>query len=567
MIKYFIDTPLYNEQPELIQDWIQMLQKFDIQVIDIAYINLTDKNKKFQDDAYQKDWEAERQKFSKEKNVQITKVNQFFLLAYEFRTDKFYLEIALIITNSIDEKLFDLIYVSLGWLFYKNLGFSITEKNMLEHFCENLIVVSEQTESRIAIQEWVNNTAKYIKEEFKIKSGINIHFFDVNNTKLQWVVSSDIYWAEKGSEEMQALKSIALEAIFKEDIYYNNKYMAIPINSNGQIKSLIILQVEDLNGIYDIEKIQKYLINNITTIYPLISFWRKSEHSLFKHFLDSTKKNLKKLIGTGHYTWKFIAGLSLLSFSIIVLIPVDQLVKADLNVENNVVWTVTTPVQGYLKESFVRPGDKVKSGQLLAKLDDTDLRIQLAEQNSILEQAQYQFRAAMAEQDLTNSGLAVNQIETQKTKILNINRKLEQMSLAAPISGMILDGDWASEKGKPIEEGKPLFHISSQDQYKVTLHVSDQDISRININQLGVLKLTSFPDQKFTFKVVRIYPIASVQNNVNGFKVEALWLSNPPAINSGMQGVGKIVVGKTNLFMRWTHDFASWMKLKIWSWW
>ena len=567
MMKYFTDTQTYTEQPQLIQDWLQMLKKLNIGIIDIAYINLNDKNKNFEDQKHQEAWDIERQKFSKEQSVQVSKIDQYFLLAYEFKTDKFCLEIALIMTNSIDEKIFDLVYLSLGWLFYKTLGFSINEKNRLEHFFENIITVSEQTDARIAIQEWVNNTAKYIKKEFEITSELNIHFFDLNKDRIQWVVSSDIYWTEKGSEEMQKLKNIALETVFKDDIYWKNDYITFPIRHNEKIISLIILNGQDLDNISLFKSVTKYLENNIAVIYPLIFFWRKTEQSLFAHLIHSSNKILKKLIGYGNYTWKALTILTLAVLLIIIFIPVDKLVKAELNVENNIVWTVTTPVQGYLKESLVRPGDKVTSGQLLAQLDDTDLRIQLAEQNSALEQAQYQFRAAMAEQDLTNSGLAVNQIETQKTKIVNINRKLQQMNLISPISGVVLDGDWLSEKGKPLEEGKPLFHISSQDQYKVTLHVADQDISKININQIGTLKLTSFPDQKFIFKIVRIYPIASVQNNINGFKVEAIWLSKPPAINSGMQGVGKIVVGKTNLLMRWTNEFINWLKLKIWSWW
>ena len=567
MMKYFTDTQTYTEQPQLIQDWLQMLKKLNIGIIDIAYINLNDKNKNFEDQKHQEAWDIERQKFSKKQSVQVSKIDQYFLLAYEFKTDKFCLEIALIMTNSIDEKIFDLVYLSLGWLFYKTLGFSINEKNRLEHFFENIITVSEQTDARIAIQEWVNNTAKYIKKEFEITSELNIHFFDLNKDRIQWVVSSDIYWTEKGSEEMQKLKNIALETVFKDDIYWKNDYITFPIRHNEKIISLIILNGQDLDNISLFKSVTKYLENNIAVIYPLIFFWRKTEQSLFAHLIHSSNKILKKLIGYGNYTWKALTILTLAVLLIIIFIPVDKLVKAELNVENNIVWTVTTPVQGYLKESLVRPGDKVTSGQLLAQLDDTDLRIQLAEQNSALEQAQYQFRAAMAEQDLTNSGLAVNQIETQKTKIVNINRKLQQMNLISPISGVVLDGDWLSEKGKPLEEGKPLFHISSQDQYKVTLHVADQDISKININQIGTLKLTSFPDQKFIFKIVRIYPIASVQNNINGFKVEAIWLSKPPAINSGMQGVGKIVVGKTNLLMRWTNEFINWLKLKIWSWW
>jgi len=173
----------------------------------------------------------------------------------------------------------------------------------------------------------------------------------------------------------------------------------------------------------------------------------------------------------------------------------------------------------------------------------------------------------MADQNLTDSGLAANQIRQQEAKIQTIQRKINQTKVTAPITGTIIDGDWAQQIGTPVEDGKELFQIASQDAYKVILHVADKDIHFIQKNQNGVLKLTGLPDQTFPIRITRITPVASVQNNVNGFKVEAAWIGSPPALTPGMQGVGKITVGKTNLLFRWSRDFINWMKLKIWSNW
>lgn len=80
-------------------------------------------------------------------------------------------------------------------------------------------------------------------------------------------------------------------------------------------------------------------------------------------------------------------------------------------------------MQGFIGQVHVRPGDKVKKNQTLLQLDDTDLKIQMAEQQSLLEQGQHQFRGAMAEQNLTDSGLASNQIPSRKQKFKLFNEK------------------------------------------------------------------------------------------------------------------------------------------------
>ncbi|MFX7824737.1 hypothetical protein ABTK20_20305, partial [Acinetobacter baumannii] len=91
---------------------------------------------------------------------------------------------------------------------------------------------------------------------------------------------------------------------------------------------------------------------------------------------------------------------------------------------------------------------------------------------SLLDQAQHQFRVAMADQNLTDSGLAANQIRQQEAKIQTIQRKINQTKVTAPITGTIIDGDWAQQIGTPVEDGKELFQIASQDAYKVILHVA-----------------------------------------------------------------------------------------------
>ncbi|MFH4258963.1 biotin/lipoyl-binding protein, partial [Acinetobacter baumannii] len=85
--------------------------------------------------------------------------------------------------------------------------------------------------------------------------------------------------------------------------------------------------------------------------------------------------------------WKIITGLIVVFLLCITLIPVDKLVTANLNVEGKTRWIISAPTQGFIQTVFVRPGDKVKKDQALIQLDNTDLKIQIAEQQSLLDQA------------------------------------------------------------------------------------------------------------------------------------------------------------------------------------
>lgn len=58
-----------------------------------------------------------------------------------------------------------------------------------------------------------------------------------------------------------------------------------------------------------------------------------------------------------------------------------------------------------------------------------------------------------------------------------------------------------------------------------------------------------------------------MQDSVNGFRVEAGWVGQAPPLSPGMQGIGKIEVGRANLLTIWTRSSVNWLRLKLWSWW
>lgn len=555
--------------PEPVQIWLSNLRQLDINVQDVCFEHFftfgTHPFTKIEQD----DWEKIKNNLSEERPIQIQNIKSGFLVGYLLNhqqepTSCF----GLYISPPIKENILEAIRISLGWLYYQNQMQQLKKAWNSEQLLEIFAHVVNQSDFRIAAQEWINQTTTYIRNQYSEYKNIQLNYFSVKpSKKLQWIVSSDLAWTEKGSVDMQNMNEIALQSLLLQREVNDHNWWAYPIYNHGVVQAILVAKDKKFEQDSDHSMLSVYLKNNVDLMQPLLTLWSNAEQDLFQHSLTSSKNFFAKFIRHGNYTWKF-TGLFIGLFLIgILAIPVDKLVTSNLNVEGNTRWIISTPMQGFIRQVFVRPGDQVKKNQILLKLDDTDFKIQMAEQQSMLEQAQHQFRVAMAEQNLTDSGLVSNQIRQQEAKIQTIQRKISQTNVNSPLDGTVTNGDWIQQTGTPIESGKELFQIASQDAYKVILHVADQDIHLVKNGQDGILKLTSLPDQTFAFKVTRIMPVASVQNNVNGFRVEASWLNSPPALTPGMQGVGKITVGKTNLLFRWSRDFINWVKLKIWSNW
>lgn len=556
------------KMPEPIQHWLNNLKQLNINVIDVCFENFLSFGTQQFKEIPQEEWNGIKTLLSQEKPIHLQSRNSGYLLGYLLSQQDSLSCFGLYLAPPINESTLEIIRTSLGWLFYQHQTKQLHQAWNSEQLLEIFAHVINQSEFRIAAQEWINQTTTFIRNQFSEYENIQLNYFYVQPADhVEWLVSSDLSWTEKGSADMQKMKEIALQAMMLQHEINEPFWWAYPIFNHGVVQAVLVAKDRKIEQKSDHTSLTMYLKNNVDLMQPLLTLWKNAEQSLVQHIMRTGRIFLGKYTQQGHYAWKItslLIGIFLLG---ITLIPVDKLVTSNLNVEGKTRWIIAAPMQGFITQVLVRPGDKVKANQTLIKLDDTDLKIQLAEQQSLLDQAQHQFRVAMAEQNLTDSGLAANQIRQQEVKIQTIERKLIQTNVVSPLHGTVIDGDWAQQTGTPIETGKELFQIASQDAYKVILHVADQDIHLVKTGQNGILKLTSFPDKTFEFKVTRMMPVAAVQNNINGFRVEAAWQNSPPALTPGMQGVGKITVGKTNLLFRWSRDFINWMRLKIWSTW
>ncbi len=82
----------------------------------------------------------------------------------------------------------------------------------------------------------------------------------------------------------------------------------------------------------------------------------------------------------------------------------------------------------------------------------------------------------------------------------------------------------------------------------------------------GELRLTGLPGEPLAFVIDKITPVAAASEGSNNFRVESRLLDAPQPLLPGMEGIGKVEIGRKNLFWIWTHGLADWLRLWAWSW-
>ena len=300
---------------------------------------------------------------------------------------------------------------------------------------------------------------------------------------------------------------------------------------------------------------------------PLVDLQRAQQRSLPAHAIDSSKGLLQKVFGPRHGGFK-LAVLVLVAVGAFLMVATGEYrISADTRVEGIVQRAVTAPFQGYVRRAEHRAGDTVKEGELLARLDDRDLRLERVRLAAQVDQLSKQYREAMANRDRTQVAIIDSQKDQASAQLRLVEEQLARTDIVAPFDGVIVSGDLTQSLGAPLERGEVLFEVAPLDSYRVVLLVDEKDIADVNIGQTGELVLSAMPGSRFPFEVEKITPVNMAKEGRNLFRVEAkLNADAAQRLRPGMEGVGKINVAERLLIWVWTRQMIQWGKLKLWAW-
>ncbi len=299
---------------------------------------------------------------------------------------------------------------------------------------------------------------------------------------------------------------------------------------------------------------------------PVLEEKRREARWLYKKILDSCRDQVSKFTGPGHIALKLVTSCLVALVIFFSLVTGEFRITARSVLEGAMQMSVSAPFDGYILAAPVRAGDVVHRDDILAILDDRDLRIEQFKLKSQLEELSKNYRKAMAEHDWAQSRIVSAQIEQVHAKLNLMDEQLARTRIKAPFDAVVILGDLSQSIGSPVERGKELYKIAPLEGYRIILKVEEKDIDEVARQQKGNLVLSAMPDQAFPFTVTDITPVAVSEEGKNFFRVEAKLDRNSERLRPGMEGVAKINVDERRLVWIWTHDIVDWVRITLWQW-
>ncbi len=209
---------------------------------------------------------------------------------------------------------------------------------------------------------------------------------------------------------------------------------------------------------------------------------------------------------------------------------------------------ITPDIGGKIARIYVREGEKVEAGQVLAELDTRAIRLQLEQARAGLAVAEASYKDArrnmermerlkqenaVSEQQYEKVRLASEAAEAQlKQAQATVNladHNLEVSIMKAPFSGVVASrnaevGDVINPMMGGFSPMSGILTLMDFSQVKAEVDVSHRDIIRIKRGQPARLRVSAFPDRDFrgTVSLVNV----TADPTTKKFKVEVV-VENP----------------------------------------
>ena len=219
--------------------------------------------------------------------------------------------------------------------------------------------------------------------------------------------------------------------------------------------------------------------------------------------------------------------------------------------------SVRPEVNGKIEVLPVDVGDRVKSGQLLFKLDDRELqtqrqqedknversRLQLGQAERDYKRAQLLFEGKLISQELfedsrTKFDLAKNELALREKSLELIVERLRKTEVMAPFDSTILTrpisvGQAVSGSGG-FNAGTEVLTIANLNDLIVNAHINQADVTRLHVDQQVEVSVEAVSGLKVVGKVERIAPQSTLKNNIRGFAARILLKDVDSQIRPGM---------------------------------
>jgi multidrug efflux pump subunit AcrA (membrane-fusion protein) len=294
----------------------------------------------------------------------------------------------------------------------------------------------------------------------------------------------------------------------------------------------------------------------------------------------STKNLAAATIGPKYMISKLVAVLLLSLTAFVVLYSPMYKVSAPFQFVPTARYTISVPQDGEIfelgtttdpttgKARKLKPGDAVKQGQLLVKLDTRDLELKRLEALSQRDSKMFEAQNFQGQGDEKAAEARIAYMDAQKfdAQAKLLERQIELAKIKSPIDGVWLLKDLEDKVGSRVRQGDELLVVGQPEHLRAEVNVAERDVQHLKVGQKTWVATNSLPGDKYEAVVDRIVPMSAADQKAvdNTFKVYCTLKDSAQTWKPGMAGEARIEIEERPLWWILSHRLVDFVKLKLW---
>jgi RND family efflux transporter MFP subunit len=386
------------------------------------------------------------------------------------------------------------------------------------------------------------------------------------NEILQWVaLSEEIVHVRQTGEEIDAPRE---EARAKFRHYFQSSGMrafyAMPLNDDTGRVGVLGLESSDPDflGPAHIEILQ-VLAGQATVALRNAQMYKEVP---FISVLEPVLARKRKFMAMEKHRRRAIIWASVAAVIFLAVCPLPMRVAGDAMVAPVHRAQIQPEFEGVVSKVFVREGEQVKQGQVLAEMDAWNYKSALAEAEAKYQTALLQMNRSLAANDGSEAGIQRVQADYWRAEVDRSQELVNKAQLRSPIDGVVATPHVENFAGRRLQYGDSFAEVVDASIAVVDVGIDDTEASLLKNGSKAAVKLNSYPMRIFRGTVVVVSPKGQQAGESRVFFARVLVPNKDGAIRTGMEGRGKVSAGWHAAGYVLFRQPVIWLYSKIWSW-
>jgi putative peptide zinc metalloprotease protein len=282
-----------------------------------------------------------------------------------------------------------------------------------------------------------------------------------------------------------------------------------------------------------------------------------------------------------YMAWKMTRGQQFAALGLAALFlipPIPTRVASDFVLQPGQDAHVRAPEAGVIRQVFVKQGDQVKAGQLLAVISNPDAEAEAAALSEQLAMANGAVRMAETRPDSTQLGSAVQEKARLEQQAAVAQARVKALAVQAPLAGIVATPSPEQKAGQYLAAGDEFCEVVDRSTMKARILVRDWELEDIRAGSPAALKVTAFAFRTYGGRVDQVLPAAAADQPVsqpqrlerfgqqltNYVAVEMAFPNPDGSLTEGMTGTAKIAGKSYSVAWQVARGGWRWLRSQVW---